>query len=167
MVYLILYGYLITQRILELALAKSNESFQKNRGAIEVKDPYYPLIVLTHVVFLVALFVEAYWRHGLEASITYVWLGLFLILQFLRIWLIYSMGRYWNTKVIVLPEAKLINTGLFRIVNHPNYWIVFFELLIIPLMFHAYWTAVIFPILHGLLMTKRIPLENRALRKIN
>jgi methyltransferase len=40
------------------------------------------------------------------------------------------------------------------------------ELLIIPLLFEAYITALIFPLLHLILMTVRIPAENKALAEL-
>lgn len=41
MIYLGIWFYLILQRLYELRLAKSNEKYQKARGAIEIQDPYY------------------------------------------------------------------------------------------------------------------------------
>ena len=167
MIYLGIWFYLILQRLYELRLAKSNEKYQKARGAIDIQDPYYHWIVWVHTIFFLALLIEAYFNHQLQATLSAIWLISFVVLQLLRFWLLHTMGRFWNTKIIVLPGARLVNRGLFRFVRHPNYWIVFLEFIVISLLFHAYWSAIIFPILHIVLMSKRIPMENRALEKYN
>ncbi|SFA49151.1 methyltransferase [Anoxybacillus pushchinoensis] len=47
--------------------------------------------------------------------------------------------------------------------RHPNYFVVMLELIIIPLMFQAYWTAAIFTICNAYLLSVRIRAEERAL----
>ncbi|MDQ0350815.1 methyltransferase [Alkalibacillus filiformis] len=166
MVYILLLIYLISLRLLELAIAKSNARYQIERGAVVVNDRYYPLIVTVHVLFIISLIIESYLTHQFNHSLSVSLLTIFIILQIMRFWVILSLGRYWNTKVIINPGGgSLVKKGLYKYVKHPNYWVVFFELLTIPLLFGAYITAVIFPLAHVLLMTKRIPLENEALKK--
>ncbi len=81
----------------------------------------------------------------------------------MRVWCIVSLGKFWNTKIIVLPKVVMIKKGPYKYMKHPNYLIVFVELFTIPAMFGAYITAILFPILHLLLLTIRIPAEDRAL----
>lgn len=91
---------------------------------------------------------------------------MFLLVQAGRIWALTSLGEFWNTKIIVLPEARPIKRGPYRYLKHPNYVIVSIELLVIPLLFHAYMTAVIFTILNGYLLSIRIPAEEQALAQL-
>jgi methyltransferase len=98
-------------------------------------------------------------------QLNYVLFLLFLLTQIARIWCIWSLGKYWNTKIIVLPGSPLVKKGPYKYVKHPNYIVVGAELFIIPLLFGAYITAVIFPILHILLLRVRIPCEEKALNK--
>ncbi|WP_188205981.1 isoprenylcysteine carboxyl methyltransferase family protein [Alkalibacillus aidingensis] len=166
MIYMLIIIYLISLRLLELMIAKSNARYQVERGGVEIKESYYPLIVLTHILFLISLISESYLSHGFETPFSITFFLIFVTLQLLRIWVILSLGRAWNTKVIVNPnEGLLVRNGLYRYIKHPNYWIVFLELVFIPLLFSAYWTAMVFPVLHVLLMLKRIPVENEALRR--
>jgi len=164
MVYFIIFIYLIVMRVVELIVARLNEVYQKNRGAIEIKDPYYSLIILTHSLFFIALIFESYFNHKWEEPISLIWLTLFILVQLFRYWCLFSLGRYWNTKVIVQPNSQLVKKGPYKWINHPNYIVVGLEFLIIPILFQAYGTAIIFFTLHLLLMRKRIPLENRALK---
>lgn len=163
--YFIIIIYLISLRIAELLIAKSNEKHQKNQGAIEIDDPYYAHIVVTHILFFIALILESVLSHGWGKDISIVVFTVFLLLQAFRFWCLFSLGRFWNTKVIVLPNAKFVRKGPYKWINHPNYWLVGLELFVIPIMFHAYITAFLFVSAHIWLMTKRIPLENQALHQ--
>ncbi|WLR49503.1 isoprenylcysteine carboxylmethyltransferase family protein [Halobacillus litoralis] len=95
----------------------------------------------------------------------YIALAGFFVLQVLRLVCIRTLGKRWNTRILVLPDEEPIRKGIYRFVKHPNYVIVFFELMIIPVLFHAYLTALIFPFLHLLVLTVRIPAEERALQE--
>lgn len=161
---LILYLCIIMQRLIELVIAKSNENWMKKRGGIETGQEHYKWFVIVHCLFFVAIYLEA-WLFGREDfSVNYILLSIFLLTQFLRAWCIVSLGRFWNTKIIVLPRVALIRKGPYKYVKHPNYIIVGIELLVIPLLFGAYLTAVIFPIIHLVLLKIRIPNEEKALR---
>ncbi|GEL76197.1 isoprenylcysteine carboxyl methyltransferase family protein [Tenuibacillus multivorans] len=165
MIYLALIIYLIALRIIELFVAHSNEKYQKEHGAFEVQDPYYRHIVMTHTLFFVVLIAESYVVHQWEQRLPIFIFGVFLLLQIFRFWCLISLGRYWNTKVIVQPNSNLIVKGPYRWIKHPNYIVVGLEFLVIPIMFKAYMTGVIFFSLHLWLMNKRIPLENSALEQ--
>ncbi|NLA62648.1 MAG: hypothetical protein GX857_05420, partial [Bacteroidales bacterium] len=49
-------------------------------------------------------------------------------------------------------------------IKHPNYLIVVAEIALIPLIFHLYYTAVVFTLLNAIMLTVRIREENLALR---
>lgn len=158
---------IIVQRIGELVIAKRNEQVMKKRGGIEVGEEHYFLFIVLHVSFFISLLIETYVREAGFATILagLLW-GLFLFTQLLRIWSIKSLGNYWNTKIIIIPHEERITTGPYKFLNHPNYLIVGVELFVIPLMVQAYYTALLFPLLHILLMFIRIPAENRALSRL-
>ena len=89
-----------------------------------------------------------------------LWPVLFIIfvgLQIMRVWVIASLGRFWNTKILVLPGAHVVKKGPFRFLRHPNYVVVSLEILVIPLMFGAYFTALIFALLNLIILSVRIP----------
>ncbi|TQS74373.1 hypothetical protein DX933_10490 [Ornithinibacillus gellani] len=155
---------IICQRLIELVIAKHNEQWMKERGGVEQGETHYKWMVLLHVIFFLSLLTEA---HLQTANISFH-LGLFLIFliaQLGRVWCITSLGKFWNTKIIVLPNVALITRGPYKWVKHPNYIIVGIEMFVIPLLVGAYWTAFLFPILHVLLLKIRVPEEERALRK--
>ncbi|WP_181348885.1 isoprenylcysteine carboxyl methyltransferase family protein [Thalassobacillus sp. CUG 92003] len=160
--FLFLYGFIIGQRGLELALAERNRRYMMENGGVEFGRSHYKWFIMTHVAFFISLGIEAFVINE-PVSFSIILFSLFIVLQAARIWCIASLGKYWNTRVIVLPTASLVNRGPYHYFKHPNYIIVGLELLIIPLLFEAWVTAIIFPIVHILLLTVRLPIENKAL----
>ena len=144
------------QRIVELAYARRNSRSLLDAGAVEHGAGHYPLFVLLHTSWLAAL---ALWP---MRSLDLWLLGVFIVLQILRVWVVFSLGGRWTTRVLVLPGAPLIRRGPYRYLRHPNYMIVAGEVAILPLAFGLWEIAVIFSVLNGLLLTRRIRTENRA-----
>ncbi|MFC4322729.1 isoprenylcysteine carboxyl methyltransferase family protein [Litchfieldia salsa] len=162
-IFCLFFLFLVTQRITELIIAKKNEKWMKSNGAFEVGQEHYNLIVSTHVLFFMSFCIEVLLK-GIELSQIFPIIFTFFILsQFMRIWAIASLGRYWNTKIIIMPNAEIIKKGPYQYLRHPNYVVVTLELIIIPLLFNAYITATIFTLLNVLVLSIRIPAEEKAL----
>ncbi|SHF55497.1 isoprenylcysteine carboxyl methyltransferase family protein [Ornithinibacillus halophilus] len=163
----ILVSVIIIQRLVELVIAKSNEKWMKARGGIEKGEEHYKLFILLHILFICSILLEvSVQEQGTAAhSLDYFLFSIFIAVQLGRLWCIYSLGRFWNTKIIVLPRVALIKKGPYKYVKHPNYIIVAIELFIIPALFGSYLTAFVFPILHLLLLRVRIPKEEKALTR--
>ncbi|MBS4176618.1 isoprenylcysteine carboxyl methyltransferase family protein [Lederbergia citrea] len=165
MFFIVFLIFLITQRLVELGIAKRNEHWMKKNGAIEYGQRHYKFMVLIHIVFFISLITEVLL---FDKNLNHYWIGfiiLFGIVQIGRIWVIATLGKFWNTKIIVLPGIKVVAKGPFKYVKHPNYIIVTIELLVIPLMFNAYLTAALFFILNQLILAIRIPAEEKALKE--
>jgi methyltransferase len=164
--FLIFISGMIIQRLLELVIARRNEKWMKEQGAREFGLKHYQFIVLMHSLFFGVLLFEKI-TFSRELSAFWPLLAvLFFCTQLIRIWAITSLGRYWNTKIIVLPNVEVVRRGPYRFIKHPNYLVVSIELLIVPLMFGAYITAGLFTILNILMLSIRIPAEEKALREL-
>lgn len=153
--------FLILLRIAELLLARSNEKWILQRGAVEYGQKHYLLIVMLHVFFFVSLIAEYLIAEPASYSLSLLLL-LFIILA-LKVWTILSLGKFWNTKIYHIPDYPLIKKGPYRYLKHPNYILVIAEIAVIPLIFHLYYTAIIFTVLNAFMLTVRIKEENRAL----
>lgn len=161
----VLYVFLVVQRFAELAVAKNNERWMKTNGAYEVGGGHYKWIVIVHMMFFLSLLIEV---KGVGTEPAFWWwvpFILFVLAQFLRFWALFSLGRFWNTKIIVLPGAELVEQGPYRWLRHPNYVVVATEIITVPLIFQAYVTAALFTVLNGVSMYVRIPMEEKALRE--
>ncbi|SFS65203.1 isoprenylcysteine carboxyl methyltransferase family protein [Marininema halotolerans] len=157
-------GVLLLLRIIELIIARFNTRWAIAQGGYEVGKGHYPLVVGVHLLFFFSLLWET--RGGspplMKGGI--VALLVFLLAQGCRLWSLSSLGRYWNTRIVVIPGHQPVLRGPYRYLRHPNYLVVMVELLCFPLIFNAWWTAVGISLLNGwILLFVRIPVEESAL----
>nr|WP_295971689.1 isoprenylcysteine carboxylmethyltransferase family protein [uncultured Bacillus sp.] len=165
----VFYAFLLllfVQRMVELMIARQNEQWMKKRGAKEFGQKHYRFIVLIHSLLFLVYYLEVTIWHKELSPVWPLLLLLFAVTQLVRIWIISSLGRFWNTKIIVLPDASLVKKGPYRFMKHPNYLVVTLEFLIIPLLFQAYYTAILFTLLNGFILAIRIPAEERVLNEL-
>ena len=147
------------QRLAELAYARRNTRRLLAAGAQEVGARHYPLLVLLLAAWLLSILVFV----PETAPVSGWLLGLFLLLQAGRVWVIATLGRYWTTRIITLPEQPLIQAGPYRLCRHPNYVIVAAEIALLPLAFGAWQVALLFSLLNVALLAWRIRVEEAAL----
>ena len=159
-------GLVGLQRLLELALSRRNERLLRARGAVERGRGHYPLIVALHALWLLSTLIEGILRGPGIPAFWPIPLALFLLVQPLRYWAIFSLGQHWNTRILVVPGARLVRRGPYRYIKHPNYVVVAVEVLTFPLIFGAWITALVFSILNAALLYVRIKEENRALAEL-
>jgi methyltransferase len=147
------------QRVAELVLARRNTARLLAGGGVEHGASHYPLFVALHTGWLVALFFTV------SADRAPVWplIAVAVLLQAGRYWVIRTLGPYWTTRIITLPEAPLVTGGPFRWVRHPNYVIVTLEIALLPLAFGAVGVSVLFSLLNAGLLAWRISIEERVL----
>ncbi|PID00975.1 MULTISPECIES: isoprenylcysteine carboxyl methyltransferase family protein [unclassified Sporosarcina] len=164
--FLFVFIIVVVQRLVELVVANRNEKWIRNRGAIEIGASHYKWMVLMHTAFFISLLVEVL---VFDRPLSPVWgilLAIFLLMQVLRVWCLSSLGKFWNTKILILPGANVQKKGPYRWIRHPNYVIVTTELIVLPLLFSAYFTAGLFLLLNIWMLSVRIPTEERALREL-
>ncbi|MDQ3924512.1 MAG: hypothetical protein M3309_11440 [Actinomycetota bacterium] len=156
-----------TQRLLELVLSRRNERRVRARGAVERGRGHYPLMVALHALWIASTLVEGILRGPEVPALWPVPLALFLLAQALRYWAVFSLGESWNTRILVVPNAKLVRRGPYKYLDHPNYVVVVMEILAFPLIFGAWVTALVFTGLNAALLYVRIREENRALDELS
>ncbi len=159
-------GCVALQRLLELRLSRRNERLLRARGAIERGRGHYPLMVALHALWLLSMLIEGLLRGPGLLALWPIPAALFLLVQPLRYWSIRSLGDYWNTRILVVPGAKLVARGPYRYLRHPNYVVVAVEVATFPLIFGAWVTALVFSALNATLLFVRIREENRALAEL-
>lgn len=159
-------GAVGVQRLGELFLSRHNERVSRARGAVERGAGHYPFMMGMHVLWLVSTVVEGMLRGPDLPSYWPVPLALFLLVQPLRYWAIFSLGTAWSTRVLVVPGGTLVARGPYRYLRHPNYVVVVVEILTFPLIFGAWITALVFTVLNLILLTVRIRTEERALHEL-
>ncbi len=154
------------QRLFELRVSRRNELRLRAKGAVERGAKHYPAMVAIHVGWLMCTVVEGLLR---GPQIPPWWpapLLLFLAVQLLRYWVLFSLQEKWSTRILVVPGAKLVRRGPYRFLNHPNYLVVVAEILTFPLIFGAWITALTFSLFNAGILFVRIREENRALAEL-
>ena len=146
------------QRLGELVLSRRNTRRLLARGAIEVGANHYPLIVSVHAAWLMAL-----WIWGRDQDVSLVALSGFMVLQALRLWVLATLGPRWTTRIIVLPGERLVASGPYKYLAHPNYVIVAGEIALLPLALHLPVLALVFTALNAAVLVIRLRAETSAL----
>lgn len=160
-----IFAFLLLERLFELRLAAKNHRILLQRGGREFFPESYPAIVWLHLLFAISLIAESYpWSIPLD-RLTLFCLGGILLLQLGRYWCIYSLKEFWNTRIILVPGAKVCRNGPYRFMRHPNYLVVTLEFTIIPLLARAPATLMIFSLVNLFVLRRRIALEEQALRE--
>jgi methyltransferase len=163
MYFIIFILFVIIQRLSELYIARGNEKWLRSQGAVEYGKEHYPFIVALHTLFIISIIVEYILRGN--TLIDFVFLILFALLLLFKFWALSSLGKYWNTKIFRVPGAGPVKKGPYKLFKHPNYFIVVCEIAIIPIVFHLYYTAIIFTVLNAIMLTVRIRVENKVWAK--
>lgn len=154
------------ERLAELVVSKRNAAWSFARGGYEVGRGHYPFMVVLHTGFLVAAVAEVWLLD--RAFHWWGWVALLIVVlsQALRWWCIATLGRQWNTRVIIVPGASRVDSGPYRWMQHPNYLAVVAEGIALPMVHDAWLTALGFTLLNAGLLAVRISSENRALRAL-
>lgn len=152
------------ERLAELVVSQRNVAWSLARGGVETGHGHYPAMVVLHTGLLAGALVEVWLRRPetpwLVAAVAF---GLVLASQALRWWCVATLGRRWNTRVIVIPGLPPVSGGPYRLLRHPNYVAVCVEGVALPLVHGAWITAVAFTLLNAMLLTVRIRVEDAAL----
>jgi len=165
--YVLLIAAVAAERLAELVVAQRNLAWSRERGGVEFGAGHYPVMVVLHTGLLVGCLAEVYLLHRPFLP----WLGwpmlaIVAAAQLLRWWCITTLGRQWNTRVVVIPGAARIDGGPYRLLSHPNYVAVIAEGVALPLVHTAWITALVFTVLNAALLTTRITTENNALARL-
>jgi methyltransferase len=151
-------GLVALQRVLELFYSARNTRRLRERGGIEYGAVQYPFFILIHAAWLasMAIFIPA-------ATVpNWKLIGLYAALQPFRVWTIATLGPYWTTRIISVPNAPIVRRGPYRFFRHPNYVIVCAEIFTLPFAFGAREIAILFSFLNAALLSWRIRVEERA-----
>ena len=165
--YVLLVAAVGAERLVELVVAERNRRWSLERGGTEFGSGHYPVMVILHTGLLAGCLFEVIALHRPFLPVLgFSMLALVVAAQVLRWWCITTLGRQWNTRVIVVPGASRITGGPYRLIPHPNYVAVIVEGFALPLVHSAWITAALFTVLNAALLKTRLTVENTALARL-
>jgi methyltransferase len=150
--------FVTLQRLAELMIARRNTAALLAKGGREVGAEHYFIIVLFHACWLLGL-----WILAGDQAVNWFLIGLFAMLQALRVWVLSTLGSRWTTRIILMPEKPLVIAGPFKFLRHPNYAVVALEIFVLPFAFGLIWFGLIFGAINLAILAYRISVEERAL----
>ena len=152
---------ILAQRGLEEVYSQSNTKKLLAEGASEAGAAYYPVVATAHLSWIASLFLLI----SPNADVSWPLLMLFLLVQFVRYWVIGSLGRYWTHRIITLESEPVVRRGPYKYIRHPNYVITLIETMLLPLAFGAWGLALIMTAIWAAVLHYKIMLEDEALAK--
>ena len=152
------------ERLVEVVVARRNANWSMAHGGKEFGGDHYPAMVSMHALLLVSCIVETW---SLDRPFI-GWLGWPMLavvgLSTVVRWrCVRVLGKQWNPRLIVIPDAPLVQRGPYRWMRHPNYTAVAAEVAALPLVHSAWLTAIVFSVANAAVLNVRIRAENAAL----
>src|SRR5688572_15110611 len=147
-------------RLVELAYSRQNLAQAGPSAEGEWSRRTYPGIVALHTAIIAGTFLFGRGAPRLP------WLLLLPAAQPLRIWWLLTLGRRWNARGAVSGDLSPATTGPYAYVRHPNYVVVFVELLALPLTFRLWRLALAGALVHAVLLVIRIRDEEALLERV-
>jgi methyltransferase len=151
------------QRLAELRISARN---RRAIGPAEQAAPAtYPLIVATHI----ALFAVCAWprpSRRVPRGVEVAALAGVAVAAGLRMWVIRTLGDDWNVTAHVRPDVRIVTTGPYRYLRHPNYVAVALEFACLPIAVGAVPEAVALSLANAAVLVPRVRAEERLLDAI-
>jgi methyltransferase len=162
--YIVLLFAVGAGRLVEMRLSRRHQRALAERGATRAPEPGFVFMVALHTGVLLAAALEVLLLHRPFTPVVGVpALGVFVLSNVLRWWVIATLGPHWNVQVVGSMELGVVTGGPYRWIRHPNYVAVFAELLALPLVHGAWITATVGSVLHVFVLRRRLALEEAVL----
>ncbi|MBI4886668.1 MAG: hypothetical protein HY824_06220 [Acidobacteria bacterium] len=151
----------------ESRVSRAHERHLRAAGAIEPPGDVYATMRWAYPAAFAVLAGEGALEGPPGAAGIAAGAAVLALAKALKYWAIVSLGRRWTFRVLVPPGAPLVTRGPYAMVRHPNYIAVIGELVGMAFLVGARVTGPVTALLFGLLMWKRIRVENRALAELS
>ena len=141
--YLVFLLVLALERVVELLISRRNAAWSFDQGGVEYGARHLPYMKALHTGFFIACALEVVLLdRPFFPRLAVPMLGLVVLAELLRYWVVFTLGKRWNVRVIVVPGTAAVRSGPFRFLRHPNYLAVVVEGFAVPLVHSAWWTAI-------------------------
>ena len=147
----------------ELTRSRRHERELRRLGAVEADRDVYRAMAFVYPLMFVVMAGEGALFGPAADWVLIGGVTIFVAAKLLKLWAIRALGLRWSYRVLVLPGTPLVTTGPYAYLRHPNYVAVFGEIAGFAMMVGAVWTGIGSLLLFGLLVRRRIAIEENAL----
>jgi methyltransferase len=158
----VLAGVIYAFMIVEARRAARNERSQRARGGVEPSGDVYAWMQLAYPALFAAMLVEGLRRSTAPSAAIAAGAVLFAVAKALKWWAILTLGPFWTFRVVIVPGSVPVANGPYVWMRHPNYVGVVGEIVGAALMMNARLTGPLALLVFGVLLVRRIVVEDRA-----
>jgi methyltransferase len=137
----------------------------RRRGAIEPAGDVIAVMRLAYPAAFLAPIAEGWLRGAGTGPALATGLTIFAVAKALKYWAIAALGQRWTFRVLVPPDEAAIVSGPYRWLSHPNYVAVAAEIAGCAIAMQAIVAGPIACAGFGLLMLRRVRVEDAALAR--
>jgi methyltransferase len=160
------FSVVFISMLFEARLSFRNEKALRARGGIEASGDVYRSMRIAYPLAFIVMIAEGVVRRSSAGPMFLAGLLVFAAGKAVKWWAMRSLGPLWSFRVIIVPGTRLVSSGPYAFMRHPNYLGLAGELVGVALMTGAIITGPIATAGFLLLVLKRIRVENRALDAI-
>jgi methyltransferase len=162
--YLFLLAAVGAGRLAELRISRKNQRRLAEQGIEKISDPHFRWMVMLHAGVLVAAGLEVVLlRRPFVPTLAAPMAVLFLLANGIRWWVIRTLAGHWNVQVMASARLGAVTAGPYRWIRHPNYLAVYIELIALPLIHTAWWTAIVAASANAWVLARRVAVEESVL----
>ena len=152
------------ERLVELRVSRRNQRRMAEQGVRKIVEPHFPWLVAFHTVVLVSAGLEVLLlRRPLIPVLAISMTALFILSNLLRWWVIRLLADLWNVQIMESSRIRIVTTGPYRWIRHPNYVGVVVEVFSLPLIHTAWITATLGTVLYMDILRRRVRMEDSVL----
>lgn len=154
----------LVELVFEVRLSKRNSENLQKQGAREIAPGTLPLMTALYMLMYAGAICEFAWlRKSISIPQFAGFAGLYVLAKALKYWSVKSLGPYWTMKVLIVPGTRVVVSGPYRWIRHPNYVAVLMEIAGTTLSGRAYITCLGVLVLFAFVLYHRIRREEEAL----
>ena len=157
-------GVVLLVMLAEAMISRAHERTLRAQGAVEPAGDVYPTMRWAYPACFVAMGVEGALIGRPPGRSALLGVMLLVLAKALKFWAMSALGRRWTFRVLVPPGSPRIQRGPYAFLRHPNYVAVIGEILAFGVLVGAPLTGVVSAVGFGVLIRRRIRVEEQALR---
>jgi methyltransferase len=152
------------ERLIELRVSRRNQRRMAEQGVRKIVEPHFPWLVAFHTLVLVSAGLEVLLLHRpFIPALAIPMTAVFVLSNLLRWWVIRLLAELWNVQIMESSRIRIVTSGPYRWIRHPNYVGVVMEVFSLPLIHTAWVTALVGTALYMEVLRRRVRMEDSVL----